>query len=418
MEGYLLDVLSLAIRWLHVITAIAWVGASFYFVMLDTSLKAPKNREDKKRGVFGELWAVHGGGFYHSQKYLTGPKHEPLSNELHWSKWEAYTTWLTGISLLALVYWHGAEIYLIDPSVMELSKTAAITISIGFIVGGWFIYNKLCYSSLAADEKKLGVVLFLLIALSAWALCHIYSGRGAYMMFGAMLGTSMVANVAFVIIPGQRQMVERIRNGQPVDPAPGVRGKQRSVHNTYFTLPVLFTMISNHYAFTYGHEYNWLLLIGIFMAGALIRVYFVSRHGEGKAAAPAAIAAAVILLAVIVIATPKPVQPIAVPPVAGAMSGAASTGSEAQAATAGVSDAEVLAIISTRCAVCHSASPTQPGWAAAPKGIMYDSIAAIKAQAAIIYQQSVATKVMPIGNLTGMTESERQAVGAWIAAQK
>ena len=374
----------------HITFGIAWIGASFYFVMLDNSLRPPKKAGDTERGVFGELWAVHGGGFYHSQKFMTGPKGEPLTRDLHWSKWEAYTTWLTGISLLALVYWYGADIYLIDPNVMPLSQGMAIGISIAFLVGGWLVYDLLCKSPLAQDDRVLGAVVFALVALAAWGLCQIYSGRGAYMMFGAMLGTSMVANVFFVIIPGQKKMVEDIHAGREVDPEPGKWGKQRSVHNTYFTLPVLFTMISNHYATTYGNEYNWLVLIGLTIAGALIRVFFVSRHREGTPTYGAAAAAVVVLLAVFIYLAPSP---------------PADTG-QAKA----VSAAEIEKIVATRCTVCHSANPTQAGFAAAPKGIVYDTSDEIATQALMIYQQAVVTQAMPIGNLTGMTERERKAV--------
>ena len=399
MEAYIVDWLNLFVRWLHLITGIAWIGASFYFVMLDSSLKSPKKAEDAKRGVHGELWAVHGGGFYCSQKFLTGPKGEPLSQDLHWSKWEAYTTWLSGIFLLGLIYWYGAEIYLIDPNVMALNKAVAIGTSIAFLIGGWVGYDQLCKSKLGSSEVKLGAVMFMLVAIAAFVLCHIYSGRGAYIMFGAMLGTIMVANVFFVIIPGQKKMVEAIRAGQEPDPEPGRQGKQRSVHNTYFTLPVLFVMVSNHYAMTYGHEYNWLLLIAIALAGALIRVYFVSRHGAGRTNY-AAVAAAVVLLAIVVTAIMP--RPAAAPIVT-----AESDNVEA------VSFAAVESIIAQRCTVCHGSSPTQPGFNAPPKGIVYDTAEQIRAQAEVIHQQAVLSKAMPIGNLTGMTEEERTLIAAW-----
>jgi len=393
MESYLIDWLNLLVRWLHMITGIAWIGASFYFVMLDSSLKSPKKAEDASRGVHGELWAVHGGGFYNSQKFLTGPKGEPLSEDLHWSKWEAYTTWLSGIFLLGLMYWYGAEIYLIDPNVMALSKPAAIGISIAFLVGGWIIYDLLCKSPLGKNDALLGVVVFVLVALAAFVLCQIYSGRGAYIMFGAMIGTIMVANVFFVIIPGQKKMVEAIRAGHDPDPVPGQHGKQRSVHNTYFTLPVLFTMISNHYAMTYGHEYNWAILIAIALAGALIRVYFVSRHGGGMPSYASAAIAIVLLVAIIIAIKPQ----------------AATTLSRAE----GVEFAQVQSVIAQRCTVCHASSPTQPGFTAPPKGVIYDTAEQIKAQADIIHQQAVVSKAMPIANLTQMTDEERALIDAW-----
>lgn len=393
MEAYILDSLNLLIRWLHIITGIAWIGASFYFVMLDMSLRRPEKETDAERGVFGELWAVHGGGFYQSQKFLAGPLGEPLTEHLHWSKWEAYTTWLSGMSLLILMYWFNAELYLIDPSVMALGKPAAILISLVFLVGGWLIYDYLCKSALADNENRLAVIVLLLCVVAAWGLTQVFSGRGAYIMFGAMLGTTMVANVFFVIIPGQKRMVEAIRAGEPVDPEPGRMGKQRSVHNTYFTLPVLFTMISNHYASTYGHEYNWVILIGLSLAGALIRVFFVSRHGEGRPNLAALMISLLILAGVFALLAPN---------------------SRSSSVAAGSVDfAKVSTIVTERCSGCHSATPSGLGFTAPPKGIVFDTRAEIEAQAAVIHQQTVVTKVMPIGNLTGMTQEERDYLDLW-----
>jgi uncharacterized membrane protein len=400
VEAYFVDVLNLLVRSLHIITGIAWIGASFYFVMLDSSLTAPKKTADEQRGVFGELWAVHGGGFYHSQKYMTGPKDEPLPANLHWSKWEAYTTWISGIALMALIYWYGAEIYLIDPKIMSMTQPVAIVISIAFLVGGYVIYDLLCKSPLAKNDGALGIVIFILVAVAAYALTHIFSGRGAYITFGAMLGTAMVANVFFVIIPGQREMVDRLRAGEKVDPAPGLRGKQRSVHNTYFTLPVLFTMIGNHYAMTYGHEYNWLILIGISVAGALIRVFFVSRHASGPNKTWAAVVGGLIMLAVIYAMAPKPYTPVT------------ATVSQQGSATK-VAFSQVISIVQERCSSCHASQPTQAGFAAPPKGIVYDTPEQIKTQIKLIHQQSVVLKAMPIGNLTGMTDQERHSIGQW-----
>ena len=393
MEAYFLDSLNLLIRWLHIITGIAWIGASFYFVMLDTSLRKPEKQVDHSRGVFGELWAVHGGGFYQSQKFLVGPVGEPLTEHLHWSKWEAYTTWLSGMSLLILMYWYNAELYLIDPSVMALGKPAAIVISFVFLVAGWLIYDYLCKSTMAENENRLALVILVLCVVAAWGLAQVFSGRGAYIMFGAMLGTIMVANVFFVIIPGQKKMVVAIRAGEPVDPEPGRMGKQRSVHNTYFTLPVLFTMISNHYASTYGHEYNWLILSGLSLAGALIRVFFVSRHGEGRINVTALVLALFILLVVFATLAPS---------------------SNTVATDRNPVDFErVSSILSERCSGCHSSSPGGFGFTAPPKGIVFETRVEIEAQANSIHQQTVITKVMPIGNLTGMTQEERDYLDLW-----
>ncbi|ARD46298.1 urate hydroxylase PuuD [Colwellia sp. PAMC 21821] len=395
MEAYFFDVLNFLVRSLHIITGIAWIGASFYFVMLDNSLSTPKKSADKENGMFGELWAVHGGGFYHSQKYMLGPKNDKLDDNLHWSKWEAYTTWISGFFLMAIVYWYGADIYLIDASKVDMSQGTAIAISLGYMFGGYIIYDILCKSALAKNDLVLGLVIFALVSVAAYSLTQIFSGRGAFMTFGAMLGTIMAASVFFVIIPGQKQMVERLRAGQEVDAAPGIAGKQRSVHNTYFTLPVIFVMISNHYAMTYSHEYNWLILMGISMAGALIRIFFVSRHGEGKPLTGALIAAIAIMIAVIWAMAPKP------------------TATVVDSSAKLVAFSQVESVIEQRCASCHAQKPTQPGFAAAPKGYMYDTPKQIKAQAAQIYQQAVVLKAMPIGNLTGMTDEERTLIATW-----
>ena len=392
MEAYIIDWLSLAGRWLHLITGIAWIGASFYFVWLDDHLLAPRDPKDVERGIGGEVWSVHGGGFYQAQKFKVAPAFLP--EPLHWFKWEAYWTWLSGIFLLALIYWYGAEIYLIDPSVAGLSKPIAIAIGIGTIVLGWLVYDLLCKSKLGQNDALLGAVVFLFTVLVAYGLCQVFSGRGAYIHYGAMLGTIMVANVFFVIMPGQRELVNATKEGRTPDPAPGLKAKQRSVHNTYFTLPVLFVMISNHYALTYGHKYNWLILIIISLVGALIRVYFVARH-KGRASPLPLAAAAVLTLGLAAAITPK-----------------AST----VTATSTVSFAEVQQIIADRCTVCHSASPTQPGFTAPPKGVIFDTPQDITGQAVAIHQQTIVSKAMPIGNLTQMSESERALLDQWFQA--
>jgi len=396
LEAYFFDVLNFLVRSVHVIAGIAWIGASFYFVMLDNSLRPSKKAADTQNGVFGELWAVHGGGFYHSQKYMLGPKNEPLAQNLHWSKWEAYSTWISGFFLMAIVYWYGADIYLIDSSLMEMSQTVAIAISVSFLIGGYIIYDVLCKSALAKNDLVLGIVIFILVSGAAYALTHMFSGRGAFITFGAMLGTIMAANVYFIIIPGQKKMVEDLRAGKEVDPAPGLAGKQRSVHNTYFTLPVLFTMISNHYAMTYSHEYNWLILVGISMAGALIRIFFVSRHSEGKPLTVVLIPAFLILAAVFWVMAPKPQVVMPIDP-----------------AVPRVEFAQVASVIEQRCHSCHAAQPTHPGFAAAPKGYMYDTPEQILAQATQIHQQTVVLRAMPIGNLTQITEEERSLIAKW-----
>ena len=390
MEAYVVDWLNLLVRWLHLIAGIAWIGASFYFVMLDTSLVPPARPEDAKRGVFGELWAVHGGGFYVSQKFPTGPKGEPLSEHLHWSKWEAYTTWLSGMGLLALIYWLGAGTYLIDAAVLPLSGAAAIAISVGALVAGWLVYDALC-RALEGREALLAALLFAFVMGSAWALFHVFSARAAYLHVGAMIGTMMVANVFFHIIPGQKRMVADIRAGRAPDPRPGIVGKQRSVHNTYFTLPVLFAMISNHYPMTYGHPQGWLVLGAIMLAGVLIRQFFVLRHrGRVVWALPAAGAA--LLAGLVVALTPRPVD---------------SSGER-------VAFTKVQGVFNARCVGCHAAAPTQAGFAQPPKGVLLETPEQIAAHAAKV-AEVVGNRYMPIGNLTQMTDAERALVATWYA---
>ncbi len=388
MEAYFVEWLNILARWVHFVTGIAWIGSSFYFIWLDNHLEAPQDKSDDDKGVGGELWSVHGGGFYHSQKYRVAP--EVLPETLHWFKWEAYTTWISGMFLLALVYWYGAEIYLIDSAVVDLSPTVAVGIAAAILAGGWLIYDLMCKSQLGRNDNLFAIVLFLMTAVLAWGLCQLFSGRGAYIHFGAVLGTIMVANVFFVIIPGQRRMVDAFARDEEPDPADGIRAKQRSVHNTYFTLPVLFVMTSNHYALTYGHEYNWLILIGITLAGALIRIYFVARH-KGHASPLTIIIAALIILAVAAAIAP---------------------GSRATT-TERVSLDTVRTVINGRCTTCHSASPTHVAYPAAPGGVVFDTDEQILAEATRIHQQTVVLKVMPIGNLTDMSDHERNLIDAW-----
>jgi uncharacterized membrane protein len=400
-SAYLIDWLSLLGRWIHLITGIAWIGASFYFVWLDNHLRPPTDDAISRQGVGGELWAVHGGGFYNARKYRVAPQVLPAS--LHWFYWEAYSTFLSGFFLLGLLYYAQAEIYLIDPRVAPLAKPAAIAIGVGIIIGGWLIYDGLC-RVLRQRGAWLAAVLALLFGAAAYALCHIFSGRGAFIEFGSMLGTIMVANVFFVIIPGQREMVRAKREGRDPDPQAGLRGKLRSVHNTYFTLPVLFTMISNHYAMTFGARYNWLVLIALCASGVLIRVYFVARHKRhergGKTPLWPALLGLMIVAATAAALAPERALPTTATATATADSGAARF-------------ARIQGIVANRCAPCHAAAPTQPGFAAAPKGVLLDSSAGLLTNLEVIEPQ-VATRAMPIGNLTGMTDAERNQLLDWI----
>jgi len=396
---YVLDWLNLLARWAHLIAGISWIGASFYFVWLDDSLTAPENPDDVRRGMAGELWAVHGGGFYHNQKYLTGPRGEPLTENLHWFKWEAYSTWFTGLLMLAIVYWAGASTFLIDKSVLDLSPAAAIAISIGTLVAGYLGYDLLC----RVFEKRpalLWTAVGALLLFADWGLFHIFGGRAAYIHMGSIIGTIMVANVAHVIIPGQRRMLAQIRAGEQPDPRPGQLGKMRSVHNTYLTLPVLFIMISNHYPMTYGGPYGWLVLAFIGAAGVLVRRFFVVSH-KRRYVVGLPVAAALLLLAVAFAIAPRAHAP------------AHTSGATTPAV---VSYADVAPIVAKRCAVCHAAQPTQPGFTAAPAGVLLDTPSRVRANAQRIDTAAVASHAMPLGNVTNMTDAERMKLGAWIHA--
>ncbi|HVL75362.1 MAG TPA: urate hydroxylase PuuD [Noviherbaspirillum sp.] len=405
MEALLLNYgvewLNLLLRWLHLITGIAWIGASFYFVWLDNSIKPPKPGSDlEKAGVSGELWAVHGGGFYNPQKYLVAPKQLPP--ELHWFKWEAYWTWLSGFALLWVVYYFNPSAMMIDRSVMDLAPWQAVAIGLGSLVVGWTVYDLLCRSPLGQREGLLAIVIFVLLVASSWGLGQMLGGRAAYIHVGAMIGTIMVANVLMVIIPGQRKMVDAMKAGGMPDPVYGKRAKQRSVHNNYFTLPVLFIMISNHYAMTYNHPHNWAVLALIMAAGVLIRHFFNLKH-KGIYAWQYPAAGVALLIATAVWIAPSPVQRAA--PVAGA-----------DAPAAAVDTARIREVVMQRCAVCHSAQPTQPGFASAPAGVMLHTEDLMRQHAERIYRTTVQTRSMPIGNLTNMTEEERALIAQWFQA--
>ncbi|MBS0589811.1 MAG: urate hydroxylase PuuD [Proteobacteria bacterium] len=402
MIDYLYDWASLLGRWLHLITGIAWIGASFYFVWLDDSLLPPRRKELVDAGVGGEVWAVHGGGFYNAQKYKTAPAELP--EPLHWFYWEAYTTWLSGFFLLCLLYFGQAEMYLIDTSVMVLSKPVAIGIALAFLAGGWLVYDALCRFFFQRSERVLGLIVAVVLCVAAWVLCHLYSGRGAYIVFGALIGTIMVANVFFVIIPGQREMVRAKAEGRPLDPLHGLRGKQRSVHNTYFTLPVLFVMISNHYALTYGAKWNWLVLIAMSVAGAAIRTWFVLRHKaheRGGRTSPVPLVLGLAMLAAVMVALAPHART------------AAPATPQADATAAAQRFAEIQGIIAQRCVTCHAPHPTFAGFPAPPKGVLLDTPEHILANT-MAMQSQLALRVMPIGNLTQMTDAEREKVLTWL----
>lgn len=393
---YSLEWLNMLVRWLHIITGIAWIGASFYFVWLDNSIRPPApGSELAKKGVMGELWAVHGGGFYNPQKYLVAPAELPA--ELHWFKWEAYSTWLSGFALLTIAYYFNAQAMMIDRAVADLTAWQSVGIGLGALVAGWIVYDLLCRSPLGRHDLWFGIVVFALLVAAAWGLTHLLSGRAAYIHVGAMIGTIMVANVAMLIIPGQRKMVSAMLAGGTPDPVHGLRAKQRSVHNNYFTLPVLFIMISNHYAMTYRHAHAWLVLALIMAAGVFIRHFFNRRHRGRVEWRYPAIGVALLLAVAVMIAPPRP-------------------GAVARQADPAAQFARVKAIMDARCVSCHSANPTQPGFASAPAGVVFDTPDQVRRQAPQVHKQVVELKAMPIGNLTNMTEGERAEIAAWFAA--
>ena len=393
MESYLLDWANLLLRWAHVITAIAWIGSSFYFVFLDSSLTPPVDEDLRRQGVSGELWAVHGGGFYHPVKFAVRPPQLP--GHLHWFYWEAYATWLTGFALFTVSYLWNASSYLIDKRLMDWSPGAAIGVALSFLVVFWVLYDAICrvFGHRKNGNAIVGALVLVLVCIASWLACHWFAGRGAFLLVGAMIATAMSANVLFWIIPGQRKVVAAIKAGEPVDPVHGMRGKQRSVHNTYFTLPVLFAMLSNHYSFTYSHPSNWLVLILMMFAGAAIRQFFVMRHGwklqRNRHPLPYALVGIAVIVGVIVWL--KPDASAAVP--------------VAQAA----GYPEVRKVLEQRCYQCH-------GEQVQMKNVRLDSPAALKQHAQAVYQQSVVARIMPMNNATGITEAERALIGQWFLA--
>ena len=391
MESYLLDWANLLLRWVHVITAIAWIGSSFYFVFLDSSLTAPVDEDLKKQGVSGELWAVHGGGYYHPVKFAVRPPELP--KHLHWFYWEAYSTWLTGMALFTVSYLWQAGTYLIDKSLMDWTPTAAVLTALSFLVVFWLLYDGICrvFGQRKNGDALVGAGVLVLVCVASWLACHWFAGRAAFLLVGAMMATAMSANVFFWIIPGQRTVVADIQAGRPVDPIHGQRGKQRSVHNTYFTLPVLFAMLSNHYSFTWSHPQNWLVLILMMFAGAAIRQFFVLRHGfklgRNGNPLPYALVGVAVILGAIVWLKPAP--------------------RAATAAVAGdVSYAMLQPVLAQRCYVCH-------GEQVQMKNVRLDSPEDVKRNAQAIFHQVTVTRLMPMNNSIQITEDERALIGRW-----
>ena len=390
MDAYLLDWVNLLLRWAHVIVAIAWIGSSFYFVFLDNSLTPPADQLSKDKGVSGELWAIHGGGFYHPQKYAVAPKQIP--EHLHWFYWESYSTWLTGFALFTVLYLYQASSFLIDKNLVDWSPGAAIAAALAFLAVFWIVYDVICRAFGRGDKGDLvvsiGVTVFVVFA--SWLACHLFPGRAAFLLVGAMMATSMSANVFFWIIPGQRKVIAQLKAGEPVDPVHGQRAKQRSVHNTYFTLPVLIAMLSNHYGFLYGAPYNWVVLVAMMVAGALIRHSFVARHKALVQGKPVpwgyAVAGTAIIVGLAVWLMPAP-QPKA-------------------AAAPPATYAQLRQVLDTRCVLCHNDQ-------LASKNVKLVTADDVAKNAQMLYQQVVVLKTMPLNNATQLTDAERALIGRW-----
>jgi uncharacterized membrane protein len=390
MEAYFLEWLNMFFRWFHVIAGVAWIGASFYFVWLDNSLENPPQWK-KDKGIGGDLWAIHGGGFYEVAKYKLGP--EKMPENLHWFKWEAYTTWLTGMVMLWIVYYIGAESFLIDSSRMDFSQGEAIAAGMGFIAAGVAVYEAMVRSPLRHNGKVFGLILFVFLIFMSWFAFQIFSARGAYIHVGAILGTIMVGNVFFGIMPAQRALVDAVQRGESPDPKYGAFAKLRSTHNNYFTLPVIFIMISNHYPMTYGHEFGWLVLVAIGFISAYARHFF-NLKNQGVSKPSILVISAIMLAALAAAMVPAKI--------------------EAEKGEAVLNDAQAITIIEQRCVSCHAVSPSNEGFASAPAGIVLETAT----QAFTVKDKMIPalqTGYMPLGNLTGMTDKERQQLLVWLS---
>jgi uncharacterized membrane protein len=386
LSPYATDWLDLVFRWFHVTAAIVWIGTSFYFVALDNHLEPAEGRDD----LAGETWEIHGGGFYRIEKFRVAPRALPAPP--HWFKWEAYWTWISGFTLFVVLYYFQAHATLIDPTVASLSTAEAVGSSIGMLAAAWIVYDLLCRTLGKRSELALAISLLALVTGTAYGVAHLFAARAAYLQVGAMLGTIMVANVFFVIIPAHRELISAKKSGREPDPAANVRGKQRSVHNNYFTLPVLFAMLAGHFPFTYGHAHSWAILVCLMVIGAWIRHYFNRRHaGQTLWWIPLTAAAGIAGVAIWI-------RPAAVP-----------------ASGASVTFAQVQPIVQARCAFCHSLHPQSTQFTTAPRGIRLDTPEEIAAQAAALEAVAVQTHTMPLANATHMTDTERQLLGAWIA---
>jgi uncharacterized membrane protein len=391
------DWLSFAVRWLHVITGIAWIGSSFYFVALDLGLR---QRPGMPVGAFGEEWQVHGGGFYHIQKYLVAPAEMP--EHLTWFKWESYATWLSGFAMLCVVYYAGADLFLIDPNVLPMSVPVGILLSMATIGVGWVVYDLLCRSPLGKSDTGLMLVLYCVLVFIAWGLTHLFTGRAAFLHLGAITATIMSANVFMVIIPNQKIVVADLIAGRKPDPKYGKIAKQRSLHNNYLTLPVLFLMLSNHYPLAFGTEFNWVIASLVFIIGVLIRHYFNSVHARKGNPHWTWLGALVLFIIIIWLST--------VPRV---LTGEPKPSASAELYIASAHFPAVRDTVLGRCSMCHAAEPVYEGIYHAPKGVMLDTDAGIAEHAREIYLQAGRSHAMPPANVSQISDKERALLVAW-----
>lgn len=415
-----LDWISLFVRWFHVVAGVAWIGASFYFIWLDNNLRTPpKWKQDK--GIKGDLWAIHGGGFYEVAKYAYGP--EKMPETLHWFKWEAYTTWLSGFALLIIVYYFGASAYLIDPSVNAMSPTTAISLGLGLIFGGLGLYEFACRSPLAKYPLAFGIGLVALVCIVSYLSTQWFSGRGAYIHVGALIGTIMAGNVFFNIMPNQRKMVAAVADKKDIDPTWGASAKLRSVHNNYFTLPLLFIMISNHYPMTYQHPQNWLVLIAIMAAAAWIRHFFNLRHvGTTK---PGILVSGAVAMLAIALWVSWPQSPSHTSneghedvSLVDEVGKKVTANNAVAQASSEVSNERVVSLITTHCVGCHARTPTDDIFKVAPLGVVLDTWEDIERFAPQVVRRTTVTKDMPFLNKTKMTDEERQEIARWFAQRQ
>tara|TARA_B100000029_G_scaffold87133_1_gene77232 strand:- start:495 stop:1697 length:1203 start_codon:yes stop_codon:yes gene_type:complete len=382
--------LGLIVRWVHIMVGIAWIGTSFYFIWLDQSLKKTPALPDR---IKGESWSVHGGGFYHVQKYLVAP--DQLPGQLHWFKYEAYFTWVSGFVLLGILYYWSAESFLMDPNRATMSISTAISISIGSLVGGWVSYDLLCRSKLGSNTTVLSLAVFTLVVAIGWGLTQVFNDRAAFLHIGAVIGTIMTANVFFIIIPNQKKVVADLKKGKTPKSILGSQAKQRSLHNNYLTLPVVLFMISSHYPilFVGGRTHGWLVIAFIIVIGGIVRHFFNARHLGVQGAGLLWQWPVVAVLTIVLILFLSPSREIG---------------------DREVTDAKAFSILETHCTSCHAKSPADPAFQVAPAGLYLESLDELKLHASRILTQAVMSEAMPLGNRTGMTKIEREELGLWI----